>query len=470
MEPLQVKPRLKVGETVSLQIEELSSRGRGIGRVGDHPIFVKEALPGDQVQAQLTRVKGLEIEARLVQVENPSPDRVVARCSHFGPCGGCDLQQMAYEPQVDWKARALEKILRQEGALRGLPPVERIPMEEPWGYRSKMEFSFGQQGDRVTLGLHERASFQRIVDIDRCHIAAPEVSDLLKAIKEVANRFPLNSYNPKNHQGFWRYAVIRAGLHSKELMLLVVTNEGPREPIDALSAHLFRQIPSLKSFYWGISTKVSDVAVAERLTFISGSEILEDRIGDLRFQIRPMNFVQPNLVLAAKIYEAIRSSAALTGNEMVYDLYCGIGLIALSLAAQARWVYGVESEAENVDFAQRNASLNGISNATFLCGKVEDLLKGRTLFRAGPRPDRIIVDPPRAGLHHQVYAPLLEAHAPVLMYLSCNPSSLARDLKILLARDPGGYRVEEVKLFDFFPHTTHMEVLVTLRRALKSRL
>lgn len=224
-----------------------------------------------------------------------------------------------------------------------------------------------------------------------------------------------------------------------------------------------QRIPALKSFHWGVSTKVSDVALVEKMTRVAGADTLEDRIGEIRFQIRPTNFVQPNLILVSRIYDSIRQKAALTGSEAVYDLYCGIGLIALSLAGRSKAVYGVESEEENVAAAGQNAVLNGIDNAIFLCGKVEDLLKGRSLFKAGPKPDLLVVDPPRAGLHKQVYAPLLDAQAPTLLYLSCNPASLARDLKVILSRDPG-LRIESVQMFDFFPHTTHLEVLVTLRR------
>ncbi len=461
--PVSAKPRLKVGQILPLEVERLSAKGQGVSSFGGQEILVRQGLPGDQLQARLTKVRPYGIEAQILEIQRPSPARVTPRCAHFGPCGGCDLQHMDYPQQVQWKLENLEAVLAQEGGLRSIPPIEVVPMEDPWGYRSKMEFSFGQEGDRITLGLHQRGSFQRIVDITTCHIAPPTVSELLGAMRETAGRFPLKSYNPKIHQGFWRYAVVRSSRHAGELMLLVVTNEGSREPIDALAVELPKRVPTLKSLYWGVSTRVSDVALAERLSFIWGQEMLEDRIGDLRFVIRPTNFVQPNLILASQIYRSIQKRAQLTGNEVVYDLYCGIGLIALFLAHGCQAVYGVESEPENVAQADQNARLNGLTNASFLCGKVEDLLRGRALFKAGPRPDRIVVDPPRAGLHKEVYAPLLSAQAPVLMYLSCNPVSLARDLKILLERDPG-YRVEAVELFDFFPHTTHVEVLVTLRR------
>ncbi len=390
-------------------------------------------------------------------------ERVIPRCRHFGPCGGCALQDLNYSAQVESKSKILSSVLEEQLGKGLLPPLQISSMEDPWGHRSKMEFTFGQDADRVTLGLHQRASFQRIVDIAQCEIAPPQMSELLRAIKEVAGNFPLKSYNPKTHQGFWRYAVIRASRHTGELMLVLMTNEGPREPVESMAQLLSRAVPALKSIYWGITAKVSDVAHPDRLDLLFGSQFLEDRVGSVRYAFGPSNFIQPNHALVGKVYESIRKNAALTGREAVYDLYCGMGLISLYLAGSAERVYGVESEQENVASAERNAAMNGISNALFLCGRVEELLKGRALFKVGPPPDLIVLDPPRAGLHKDVVGPLLGARAPRLVYLSCNPVSLGRDLKVLLERDPS-YQIEFIQMFDFFPHTVHQEVLVLLTR------
>jgi len=398
------------------------------------------------------------------QAEEAVPGRVAPRCRHFGPCGGCSLQHLDYPAQVEWRRAMVADVLKKETGGKDLPEIEVFSMEEPWGHRSKMEFTFGQEGGRITLGLHQRGSFQRIVDIEQCEIAHPEVSRLLQAIKEIAAGFEAKSYDPRRHEGFWRYAVVRSSRSTGQLMLVLVTYDGPRPPLEAMAARLPERVPALKSLYWGVSNKVSDVAQPDRLERLFGPELLEDSVGPLRYSFGPSNFIQPNQVLVGKVYETIRARAALTGGQAVYDLYCGIGLISLGLAGDSKVVYGVESEQENVSFAEKNAALNGISNVIFLCGRVEDLLKGRALFRAGPAPDVIVLDPPRVGLHKEVYGPLLEARAPRLLYLSCNPASLARDLKILLERDPA-YRVESLQMFDFFPHTVHAEVLATLVRA-----
>ncbi|MBI3323233.1 MAG: 23S rRNA (uracil(1939)-C(5))-methyltransferase RlmD [Candidatus Omnitrophica bacterium] len=454
---------MKIGQSMTLEVEQISPRGEGVAVAEGRSLLLRQTLPGDRVQAVVTRIRPDFAEGRVVQIENAGPGRVAPRCRHFGPCGGCSLQHLDYLQQVQWKTRILLEVFRKEGVAGQLPAIQVVPMQEPWAYRSKMELTFGQEGGRVTLGLHQRASFQRIVDIQHCDIAPEPVSDLVLAIKEAANRFPLKSYHPKIHQGFWRYAVVRASRATGELLLLLVTNEGPREPVEAMARELPPRVPALRSVYWGVSTRVSDVAQTERTERLWGAEELEDRAGSIRFRVGPAHFVQPNLVLAERVYEAMREEAGLTGREAVYDLYCGIGLIALSMAASAKAVYGVESERENVAAADRNAALNGIENAVFLAGKVEDILKGRALFRAGPAPDVIVLDPPRAGLHRDIFGPLLQAQAPQLMYLSCNPASLARDLKVILERDPG-YRVEGAQIFDFFPHTAHAEVLATLRR------
>ena len=389
---------------------------------------------------------------------------VIPRCRHFGPCGGCSLQDRPYPAQVESKSKVLSAVLQEEIGKTPLPPLQVYSMEDPWGHRSKMEFTFGQEADRITLGLHQRASFQRIVDITQCEIAPPAVSELLRAIKGAAGSFSLRSYDPKTHQGFWRYAVVRTSRSSGELMLVLMTNEGPKEPVEAMAQLLPKAVPALKSFYWGITSKVSDVAHPDRLELLFGSQFLEDQVGSVRYSFGPSNFIQPNHALVGKVYESIRQNAALTGKEAVYDLYCGMGLISLYLADAAKVVYGVESEQENIASAERNAAMNGISNAIFLCGRVEEVLKGRALFKQlGLAPDLIVLDPPRAGLHKDVYGPLLEARVPRLMYLSCNPVSLGRDLKILLERDPA-YQVESIQMFDFFPHTVHQEVLVLLKR------
>ena len=384
------------------------------------------------------------------------------RCRHFGTCGGCTLQHLAYEEQLRLKAGGLKEILLTELDPRVLPEAKIVPTPDPWSYRSKMEFSFGEEKGRLTVGLHERNNFRKIVEIERCEIAPEPVSRLLVHLRRIAERFSLRSYHSRSHRGFWRHAVIRSSVTEGGLLLLLMTHEGPREPAQALAQELPALVPELKSFYWGISTQASDVVRPERLERLFGAEGLDDEVAGIRYRMGPMNFAQPNRLLFPKVYQTLQEQAGLAGRETVYDLYCGVGILTLLLAGGAGTACGVESEPENVESAERNAVLNSRTNATFLCGRTEDVVKRQALFRLNGPPDCVVLDPPRVGLHKEVLPPLLAARPRTLLYLSCNPASLARDLKVILEREPA-YRVESLHLFDFFPHTPHMEVLATLR-------
>lgn len=426
-------------------------------------VSVEGALPAERVVVHLTRGRRGQLLAAGLEVQAASPFRVEPRCRHFGVCGGCRLQHLDYPQQLLWKRQLLEQFLAEPPDLRP-EEVRVIAMESPWAYRNKLEFTFAQAGPRILLGFHERGSFRRVVDIVHCAIAPAAVEGLLAAVREGVNRLSYPAYDPRRHQGFWRFALVRA-TGKGQLLLMLITNEGPSEPVETLAASLPEQVASLASIFWGISSKRSDVAIPDRTVHLFGADSLEDQVGPIRFQVGPRQFVQPNLTLAPQVYAAIREQAALTGRETVYDLYCGMGLLALSLACAAGAVVGVESDPDNVAAAQRNASANRIANAQFFCGKVEDLLRAGALFRALPPPDVIVLDPPRAGLHREVYAPLLASGAKRILYLSCNPASLTRDLQAL-AGGARPYRVAGVQMFDFFPHTLHQEVLVTLKRAL----
>ena len=452
---------VKMGEVLTVEIDKLALHGQGVARHQGMTLFVKDGLPGDRAEVRVTRLKSQYAETQLVRLERPSPQRITPACAHFGTCGGCDLQHFQYDAQVSWKQTQLAETLEHLGGLRGLPPIETVPMADPWHYRNKMEFSFGERQGRIVAGLHQRGSFQHIVKLDRCWIAPPLASDALQVVEAAVNASGLPSYNQRRHEGFWRYMVIRVARSTGQGLLMLVTNDGPREAVVRVAEAVVQALPQVTSVLWGVSTRVSDVAHPERTDVLIGRELLEDQIGPLSLQFRPMNFVQPNLAQAEVLYQTMQTAAALTGRETVYDLYCGLGVIALLLAPQAKAVYGVENDPENVSLATANAQRNHVGNAAFICGKVEDILLRRGLFRMGPAPDLIIVDPPRVGLHPEVIGPLLQAQAPRLFYVSCNPASLARDLKLILDREPR-YRVTRLTLFDFFPHTGHMEVFVTL--------
>lgn len=453
---------LRPGQTVSVEIEKLALLGRGVARHDGLTVFVKDGLPGDRAQVCITKTKPQYAEARLVRLERPSPHRVPPTCRHFGACGGCDLQHLDYAAQVAWKQTQLAETLQHLGGITALPPIAVHPMTDPWHYRNKMEFSFGDEGGRIVAGLHQRGSFQRIVKLDHCWIAPALASDVLQAVEDAVNASGQPAYHQRRHDGFWRYLVIRV-TRSGQAALLLVTQDGDREIVRRVAEAVVRAMPAVAHVLWGVSTRVSDVAHPERMEALIGQVTAEERIGPLTVPVQPMNFVQPNLPQAERLYQELLDAATLTGRETVYDLYCGLGIMALLTAPRARWVYGLESDPENVALASATAARHGIANATFICGKVEELLVKRGLFRIGPPPDLVIVDPPRVGLHPDAVGPILQAQPPRLFYVSCNPASLARDLKLLLGREPR-FRLTRLSLYDFFPQTGHMEVFATLER------
>lgn len=346
--------------------------------------------------------------------------------------------------------------------LSATVPVEVMTAEPPWGYRSKLEFTFsggGAAGPPV-LGFHERGSYRRVVDVQECRIAPEPVNRLLAAVREEVGPNGPPAYDPKTRRGFWRHLRVRANRRG-ELLVLLVTAPGDRAPIEEVARAVRTRVPEARGVLWGVSGKVADVATPERTELLWGVDALEERTGRLRFRVKAGTFLQPHPELAWRVYEAVRAAVG-SGHEGIYDLYCGIGLMGLTLADRTGAVWGVESERESVDMAVANARLNGITNARFLCGRVEDLLQRQALFRAGPKPDVILLDPPRAGLHPKAVAPLAEVGAPRLLYLSCNPASLVRDLAALRALRPA-YRLEKATLIDFFPQTARVEALAELR-------
>jgi len=456
-------PRPQSGETVALSITSLDPKGCGLSALDGRTVRVPGTLPGEQVSAEVLYVRKGQVHTRLLSVAQPDANRVTPRCPHFGPCGGCDLQHVSDAAQLVWKRQRLEEIFRAAG-LTIPKDVEVTAGKSSWGYRGKLELTFSGTADAITLGFHERGSFNRIVDVSECHIAPEPVPALIQAVRKIVNQLDAAPYHPRRHEGFWRHLVVRTAQTTGKMMVMVMTADGPEALVRTLQEQLCADFPDLESFYWGISNSLSDVAIPERLIKMAGAATLGDQVGSVQFEWGPTQFVQPNLAVAAVAYQAIAEAADLDGSQAVYDLYCGIGLMALAMAPQARMVYGVESESQNIAAAQKNAEQNGIENVLFMEGRVEDLVKHQTLFKAGLKPDLIILDPPRVGLHPDVHVPVLLADAPMIAYLSCNPVSLARDLKTLCDRD-NRYHINKLHLFDFFPHTAHMETLAILRRA-----
>lgn len=386
--------------------------------------------------------------------------KVTPPCPYFGTCGGCALQDLSYADQLALKRDRLQRTL---AALGPVPAVDVQGLEDPWRYRNKAEFTFGQSQGTLLLGYHALGSFWRIVDLEDCLLLPEPVMRALRSVHRLAASTGLPAYHPRTHQGFFRYVLVRHSRATGQMLFCLITAPGPREVVEAIGAQLVREHPAITSFYWGVTSRVADVAVPEELSLLAGRPQLEDRLGPFRIQLAPLSFLQPNSVQADRIYTRLAEALRVAPGGIAWDLYCGLGLVGFYLASQFRTVYGIDVEPRHVELAALNAKANGLSNIEFRIGRVETLLLDRRFWLQEAKPDVIVVDPPRAGLHPQALSSLLAARPPYLAYLSCNAQSLVRDLKELLAGFPR-YRLAELQACDMFPQTNHLEILAILQR------
>lgn len=393
--------------------------------------------------------------------ETSAYSRVDPPCRYFGSCGGCSLQDLRYEDQLALKRQRLERLFSELD--QPIPPIAIEGLDDPWRYRNRAEFTFGWQEDRLALGYHAAGSFSRIVDLEDCHLLPQAAMRVVREVHHLARESGLPPYHPKTHQGFFRFLLIRYSQMTGQVMLCVITTGGHREIIEALAHSVASRHPAVVGVSWGVSERLADVALPDSVSVVYGTDVLEDQIGPFRLQIKARSFLQPTNQLADRLYTALGEALASASAGVAWDLYCGLGLVTLYLSRTMRKVYGIDSEAEYVESARRHAQLNGVTNVEFRAGRVEEVLRDRRFWLEEAKPDVIVVDPPRAGLHAEALSGLLAARPKVLAYVSCNPQSLVRDLRELLRSFPR-YRLRHVQAFDLFPQTNHMEALSVLDR------
>jgi len=440
-------------EIVDVHIESLTYEGQGVARIEGMAVFVRGALPGDSVKARLTRIKKSYAEAQTVTITQPSPWRVRPLCPHFGVCGGCVSQDLLYEKQVEYKSRQVRETLQHIGGL-DVEVRPALAMADPWRYRNKMEFAFGESDGKLYLGLMQRGAFDTVVEIRQCFLTTERTMAAVRAVEGFARGLGEQALQPRTRTGALRHLVVREGRRTGDLLLNLVTTSAAK-PDAGLVAASAPASPS--TVLWSHNNTWGSVVHGDWVHILSGSGELTERIGHLTLRVGPFSFLQTNSEQVEALYAEVARQAELTGSETVLDLYCGVGAIGLYLAGQARQVVGIDNIAEAISYAVRNAEENNIGNATFQCAEVEAL---STLSFGAINPDVIIVDPPRIGLHPRLLATLLEQKAERLVYVSCNPAALARDLKALSPM----YDVGAVQPVDMFPHTWHIEAVVALKR------
>ncbi len=458
----------KKGQTLVLEIEDLAFRGRGLARVDGFTVFVDRALPGDRVKARVYRKKKNYAEARLLEILRPSGDRVAAPCRYSGHCGGCTLQALSYEKQIFYKRRHVAESLAHIGLLREIPVHSTRASVNVFGYRNKMEFSCSDRRwllpeemgcDDVSmdmaLGLHVPGTFHKVLDIEDCLIQPELGNAILAHVREYMRASGRPVYGLRSHEGFWRFVMLRHSTAEDRWMVNLVTKTLERDAVQPLADALREAFPRVVSVVNNVTARKAGIAVGEFEVCLAGRPVITDRIGAMEFEISANSFFQTNTRGAETLYGIVRDYAGLGGDETVVDLYCGTGTIALFLAAGAREVIGVEQVAEAVADARRNSRRNGIHNCRFLAGDA-----GEVLAQLDVRPQVMVIDPPRAGMHGKVLARVMALAPERIVYVSCNPATLARDLSLMAE----GYEVAEVQPVDLFPHTFHVEAVARLEK------
>lgn len=461
---------LCVDSQVDLKVTGLSHEGQGIGHYGSLAVFIPGALPGDQVRVKIQQIRSRYAIGRLIKLALPSPDRIVPACPQALQCGGCTLQAMAYPAQLRHKQQLVADALQRIGKIASLDGIMRpiIGMAKTWHYRSKAQFPVAGSSAQPEIGFYASSSHQ-VVHAPTCAVQPP-VCDLIRDIViQHIKELQIEPYQETTHTGLLRQVVIRIGFATGEVMVILVINgdslpgqiELNKKLREKIAAHVDPDLPALHlaSFCLNINKARTNLILTPEIQLLAGQSWIEEQILGLRYRISPLAFFQVNPRQTTRLYAATLELAALTGNETVLDLYCGTGSISLLLAQKAKRVIGIEVVAEAIADARVNAELNGIENVEFLTGEAEKLLP--ELAAAGLAADVAVVDPPRKGCDPALIRTMIELGLNRIVYVSCNPATLARDIALL---QPAGYVLEAVQPVDMFPWTGHVETVVLMSR------
>lgn len=452
-----MKDNFKKNDLVTLEITDLGSSGEGIGKVDGFTLFVKDALIGDVIQAKIIKLKKNYGYGRLMEIVIPSPARVEARCLKARACGGCQIQPLDYEKQLEYKENKVRGLLERVGKIRDYVMEPIIGMEEPWHYRNKAQFPVGKDKDgKIITGFYAGRTHS-IVPLDKCFIQHPLNEQIMSIVQRWMEEFNISSYDEVSHKGLVRHIFTRIGKYTEEVMVCLVIN-GKKIPKEAELIERLKQIPGIKSICLNVNRENTNVILGKDIQCLWGQPYITDKIGEISYRISPLSFFQVNPIQTQKLYATALEYAGLTGKETVWDLYCGIGTISLFLAQAAKKVYGVEIVPEAIRDAQENARLNHIENAEFFVGKAEEVLPEQ-YEKNGVYADVIVVDPPRKGCDEKLLACMVQMAPETIVYVSCDPATLARDLNYLSNH---GYKVKKVRCTDMFPHSVHVETVVLL--------
>ena len=470
--------KLNKNELIEVDVETLALGGKGVAHLNGFTVMIKGALPQQKIEARITRRKKNYAEAKLKTILTQSPDAVTPRCEYFGTCGGCSFQNLAYEEQLNQKQRQVKETLEHLGGFSNIEVDQIIPSAEIFFYRNKMEYSFSNQrwllpeeirtsqiiDNNLALGLHIPGRFDKVLDIHQCFLLSERSNEILNYVRQSARTSGLAPYSTRDHSGFWRFLVFRESKTLGQLMMNLVTAEHAEgeKAVAKLADKLMEEFPFVTTFIHNINRKKAQIAFGDEERIIYGAGYIEEKLGTKKYRISANSFFQTNTLGAKKMYELIAELGEFDKSQVVYDLYSGTGSIGIFISDLVKKVVGCELIQHAIEDAKINCLLNNINNCEFIQG---DLLKiiadPQNLLQQHESPDVVIIDPPRSGMHPKLPEKILRLNPQKIIYVSCNPATLARDLKLLCE---SAFKISRVQPIDMFPHTAHCETVVLLIR------
>lgn len=449
---------IQKNEVIEGKVIDLTHEGHGVVKLDRYPIFVPNALINETIEFKVIKVKKNFAIGKLLEIKKESEERVEPPCVYYHKCGGCQLQHMTYQAQLNMKKEQVVNLFHRKADFKDTIIHDTIGMDNPWFYRNKSQVPVGKNNEnKVITGFYRQRSHD-IIDMDECLIQDNMHQDVLNQLKLWFNELNISIYNERKKQGLMRHVVIRTGHHSRELMVVFVTNGKKFKQSDVLTEKLVAAFPEIVSVKHNVNDTHSNVIMGETSYTLYGKDEIQDTLSDVTFKISDQSFYQINSIQTEKLYQRAIEYAELKGEETILDTYCGIGTIGLYMAPKAQHVYGVEIVPEAIADAKQNATLNQFENTTFVCGKAEEvILKWKA---QGIKPDVVMVDPPRKGCDETFLETLLELNPIKIVYISCNPSTQQRDAQQLAQQ----YKLTQITPVDMFPHTTHVETVAQFER------
>lgn len=453
----RVVPVIK-NEYYKMIVENLGSNGEGIGKIDGYTIFVEGALPEEEIEVKVIKTKKNYGFGKLVKILKPSNDRVEPVCEIFNKCGGCDIQHLSYKRQLEYKKQKVEDAISRIGEIVDVKVENTIGMDNPYNYRNKVQLPVGGTKEVIDIGFYAKRS-HRIIETTSCHLQDKENEEIINIIKAYMRKNNVKPYDEKNHKGLIRHIVTRKSNKNGSINITIVIN-GNKLPNEDLLINRLSSLDNIKGICLNINKEKTNVILGEEIKTIWGEDYIIDSISDIEYKITPKSFYQVNPKQTKILYEKALEYADLDGNEIVWDAYCGIGTITLFLAKKAKKVYGVEIVEEAIIDAIENARLNNINNVEFFTGKAEEIIT-KKYNEENIKADVIVVDPPRKGCDEALLNTIIKMEPKKVVYVSCDPATLARDLKVLVAN---GYKVMKVQPVDMFPQTVHVETVVLIEK------